>query len=112
MNDKSHIECNNFEIFFINLNKINVYLIIRVPSPPYTLIGNVDSRAKMYRERLILTQQRLLRSGNFYYRGLNKNHNSSDKIEISTIDSLLGTHGPKFLLGYLTQVFHFNHYIF
>jgi hypothetical protein len=44
--------------------------IDRVPAPQYQLLGTVESRANMYRERLLLTQQRLLRSELFALKGM------------------------------------------
>jgi hypothetical protein len=41
-----------------------------VPTPQYQLLGTVESRANMYRERLLLTQQRLLRSELFALKGM------------------------------------------
>ena len=38
------------------------------PNPIYKLHGTAESRAQMFRERLLLTQQRLLRSGTFISR--------------------------------------------
>jgi len=42
----------------------------RTPTPKYQLLGTADSRAAMYRERLLFTQQRLLRSELFTLKGL------------------------------------------
>jgi len=42
----------------------------RTPTPKYQLLGNAESRAAMYRERLLFTQQRLLRSELFTLKGL------------------------------------------
>ena len=63
----------------------------------------------MYRERLLFTQQRLLRSGLFVLRGMgdkNQNirtNNNADIHELCTIESLLGSEGVKVLFGMLTQ---------
>lgn len=79
------------------------------PKPTYRLHGSVDSRAKMFRERLLFTQQRLLRSGLVVTRTMGQGHSdtsvSSNKgCELSTIESLLGSTGTKVLFGMLTQV--------
>ena len=79
--------------------------------PSYSLHGSVDTRAQMFRERLLLTQQRLLRSGLFVMRGMGSTSNTahSTKVdkgevhELSTIESLLGSEGTKVLFGMLTQ---------
>jgi hypothetical protein len=64
---------------------INTYahVISRVQSPQCQLLGTVESRASMYRERLVLTQQRLLRSELFALKGmgnstLTSKHSSSN----------------------------------
>ena len=69
-----------------------------ITKPKYSLHGNVSSRASMYRERLLLTQQRLIRSGNFTMKGMesysgtaSSTDNQSGKFELSTIASLLGS---------------------
>jgi hypothetical protein len=48
-------------------------------------LGDVNSRATMYRERLLLTQQRLLRSELFTLRGLKAqtNHHRGEVDEVS-----------------------------
>ena len=78
--------------------------------PTYTLHGTVDTRAQMFRERLLLTQQRLLRSGLFVMRGMGSSSSSNNTKagkgevhELSTIESLLGSEGTKVLFGMLTQ---------
>lgn len=83
--------------------------------PTYSLHGGgVESRSQMYRERLLLTQQRLLRSGLFVMRGMgssagtmkaanNKGAGGGDVHELSTIESLLGDRGIKILFGMITQ---------
>jgi DNA polymerase epsilon subunit 2 len=77
------------------------------PKPTYALHGTAESRARMYRERLLFTQQRLLRSGLFVMRGMgdkNQNNRSNpDAHELCTIESLLGSEGVKVLFGMLTQ---------
>eukprot|EP01036_Dinobryon_divergens_P024299 gene24299-32735_t len=75
----------------------------------YSFFGPVESRANMYKERLFLTQQRLLRSGQFSLKGLGKgvkNSSSENKDihEISTVESLLGSTGTKVLFGIITQL--------
>ena len=58
----------------------------------------------MYRERLQLVQQRLLRSGQFTIRGMGPSLSTlSEAHELSTIESLLGSTGVRVLLGLLTQ---------
>ena len=69
----------------------------------YKIHGDVFSRANMYRERLILTLQRLLRSGTFVMSGLTRRTLPPDVHEISTISSLLGSSSTKILFGMLTQ---------
>jgi DNA polymerase epsilon subunit 2 len=97
------------------------------PKPAYNLHGTVETRAHMFRERLLMTQQRLLRSGMFAMRGMGGAASSSSSAasssssssassssgngdkggrgvhEISTIESLLGSEGTKLLFGLLTQ---------
>eukprot|EP01041_Mallomonas_annulata_P009213 gene9213-19109_t len=76
--------------------------VFRVNSQPKCrLHGTVESRAQMYRERLLLIQQRLLRSGGFALRGMG--NAQSGRWELSTISSLLGGKGQHMLLGLLTQ---------
>ena len=79
------------------------------PKPTYRLHGSVDSRARMFRERLLFTQQRLLRSGIVVTRTMGQSHSdtssvSNNRRELSTIESLLGSTGTKILFGMLTQV--------
>lgn len=79
------------------------------PNPPYKLHGSVESRARMFRERLLHTQQRLLRSGMFVTRTMGQGYNDSTIVvkkghELSTIENLLGSVGSKVLLGMITQV--------
>lgn len=83
-----------------------------VSTPKYSILGTADSRAQMFRERLLLTQQRLLRSELFVLRGMSSNtisgasvgaDGSGDVHELSTIESLLGSTGVKVLFGMLTQ---------
>lgn len=59
----------------------------------------------MYRERLQLVQQRLLRSGQFTVRGMGPSTVNADSgiHELSTIESLLGSSGVRVLVGLLTQ---------
>ena len=57
----------------------------------------------MYRERLQLVQQRLLRSGQFVMRGMGPSKAAGEAHELSTIESLLGSSGVRVLLGLLTQ---------
>ena len=75
----------------------------------YRLHGSAESRSQMFRERLLLTQQRLLRSKMFVTRTMGKGHSdSSIEIsrgeELSTIESLLGSVGVRVLFGIITQV--------
>ena len=58
----------------------------------------------MFRERLLVTQQRLLRSEMFTLKGLKSKGNQMKSSEICTIESLLGSTGKKVLFGVLTQV--------
>ena len=79
------------------------------PKPTYRLHGSVDSRSRMFRERLLFTQQRLLRSGIVVTRTMGQSHSdtssaSNNRCELSTIESLLGSTGTKILFGMLTQV--------
>jgi len=57
----------------------------------------------MFRERLQLVQQRLLRSGQFSMRGMGNSVKAGEVHELSTIESLLGSSGVRVLLGILTQ---------
>jgi DNA polymerases epsilon N terminal len=79
------------------------------PTPTYRLHGAAESRSQMFRERLLLTQQRLLRSGVFVTRTMGQGHTESTVVtskgyELATIESLLGSVGSKVLFGMLTQV--------
>lgn len=69
----------------------------------YSLHPPIASKAKMYRERLQLVQQRLLRSGQFVMRGMGPSLTAGSMHELSTIESLLGSAGVRVLLGFLTQ---------
>lgn len=81
-----------------------------ITNPEVHILGNTASRTNMFRERLLLTQQRLLRSELFTLRGLSskakKSHGAqhTQQEELSTIESLLGSTGVKVLFGMLTQV--------
>jgi len=88
-------------------------------NPPFCLHGPIESRARMYRERLQLVQQRLLRSGLFSQRGISSSGAAAASVagggggggggagkevhELATIESLLGSKGQRVLLGMLTQ---------
>lgn len=74
-----------------------------VPSPVYSLHAPAESKAKMFRDRLLLVQQRLLRSGNFTVKGMSGKGTDDGKLEISTVDSLLGVSATRVLVGFLTQ---------
>eukprot|EP00981_Chlorochromonas_danica_P000253 scaffold61_cov180-Ochromonas_danica.AAC.5 len=69
----------------------------------YDILAKMEARAGMYRERLLLTQQRLLRSELFTLRVRHRGQQNADSDEISTVESLLGSSGVKILVGYLTQ---------
>jgi DNA polymerase epsilon subunit 2 len=91
------------------------------PKPSYRLFGDVDSRASMYRERLVLTQQRILRSKNPRYKmktfqsggnsasggggassksnNSNSNSNSNSNDDSSNVDSVIYLHTVESLLG-------------
>jgi hypothetical protein len=47
------------------------------------MFGDVNSRAEMFRQRLLLTQQKLLRSGLFVTKGLTSNAGRSDASEVA-----------------------------
>lgn len=82
------------------------------PKPSYSLHGSIESRAKMYRERLTFTQQRLLRSGSFVQQTIGGHITStSDVHELCTITSLLGSTGSKILMGMITQPEEGNWYL-
>ena len=92
----------------LNHNSLFPY---RITNPDVHLLGNTASRSNMYRERLLLTQQRLLRSELFTLRGLSSksknghaSHSHNTQEELSTIESLLGSTGSKVLFGMLIQV--------
>ena len=75
--------------------------------------SSVETRANMFRQRYLQIQQRLLRSGKFVLRGMSssakpglQNVAKADrKIEISSIESLLGSTSStnRLLLAYITQ---------
>lgn len=75
-----------------------------IAKPVYKLLGTIESRANMYRERYFLTQQRLLRSGIFKSRDSHMRGTNEAQYELSTIDSLLGASGTKVLFGFLVQL--------
>lgn len=75
----------------------------RVPSPHYQLLGTVESRANMYRERLLLTQQRLLRSELFALKGMGN----------STLTSRHnGSNNPVHEVQYVTRQHRYLSYLF
>ena len=83
----------------------------------YTKHAAPEIRAGMYRQRLLLTQQRLLRSGKYKIKGIKSkvsshtgdalgdysNNDNSNCFEVSTIESLLGSTGTKVLFGMLVN---------
>lgn len=86
---------------------------------PYKLHGNAEHRANMFKQRLLFTQQRLLRSKMFSLRGSSTNRNSSSSSgnagsgdggvkthELSTIESLLGSVGTKVHLKFSQSLIH------
>ena len=83
-----------------------------IPNPTFQLHGPAESKAKMFRERLIFIQQRLLRSSNgrFKLRSLGASK-TDDEIELSSIDSLLGNVEERVLLGYLVMPSEDSYYL-
>lgn len=90
------------------------------PKPSYRLFGDVENRANMYRERLILTQQRLLRSkaprykmktfqsggnvkANAQSMAVEESSSFDSVIYLHTVESLLGSTGSKCIFGMITQ---------
>ena len=84
----------------------------------YTKHAAPEVRAAMYRQRLLLTQQRLLRSGKYKIKGIkskvsshggsdvpggDQSHDNGGCLEVSTIESLLGSTGTKVLFGMLVN---------
>lgn len=73
----------------------------------YHLLSSSEMRADMYRQRLLFTQQRLLRSERFALKGMGPSSSSKPSSgtvhDISTIEALLGSSGMKVLFGMLTQ---------
>jgi len=71
----------------------------------YHLLSSSEMRADMYRQRLLFTQQRLLRSERFALKGMGTSSSkpSGTVHDISTIEALLGSSGIKVLFGMLTQ---------
>ena len=49
----------------------------------YSLHGSVESRSRMYRDRLLLMQQRLLRSEEFCLRGMSSAASALGKYEVN-----------------------------
>ena len=74
----------------------------KVMHPIANLHATAESKAKMFKERLLLAQQRLLRSGNFALRGMGTQA-VNDKVLLSSIDSLLGVRDTRVLLGLLSR---------
>jgi hypothetical protein len=76
----------------------------------YNLFPDLESRTAMYRDRLLLAQQRLLRNTSLRIQGLGggksrQSRDGSEALEISTVESLLGAAGEnRVLFGMLTQV--------
>jgi hypothetical protein len=76
----------------------------------YNLFPPLESRTAMYRERLHLAQQRILRNTSLRLQGLGggnsrQNGENMDSLEISTVESLLGSSGEnRVLFGMITQV--------
>ena len=80
----------------------------RLDDKPKILHGEGELRAALFKQRLLMTQQRLLRDGHFTQskmsaKNTNKGKYSDSIIELSTIESLLGSEGTKCLFGMLTQ---------
>lgn len=56
--------------------------------PSFTLHGDVQSRASMYRQRLMFAQQRLLNSGKFRVKGLGNDQSSSKGNDIEEVSDI------------------------
>lgn len=84
MNDRKATKCKFIIPLFV-LTQYVISALFRITNPKYTFLGDVNSRATMYRERLLLTQQRLLRSELFTLRGLKSqsNHHRGEVDEVS-----------------------------
>lgn len=76
----------------------------------YTLFPHLESRTAMYRDRLLLAQQRLLRNTSLRLQGLGggtsrPSRDGTEALSISTVESLLGAQGEnRILFGMITQV--------
>jgi hypothetical protein len=89
--------------------RTKVYSLQQQQKGDYNLFPNLESRTAMYRDRLLLAQQRLLRNTSLRLQGLGgqgrQNRDGSEAMEISTVESLLGSSGDnRVLFGMITQV--------
>ena len=86
--------------------RTRVYSIL---TEKHELFPDLESRTAMYRNRLLLAQQRLLRNTSLRMQGLgggfNRAADGANSLEISAVESLLGSVDEKrVLFGMITQV--------
>ena len=74
-------------------------------SPKYVFGAPPESKPRMFRERLVWIQQRLLRTKVVKMKGMGSRTTSEkdEGIELSTVDSLLGITESRYLCGYLVD---------
>lgn len=90
--------------------RTKVYSMHQPQKETYNLFPGLESRAAMYRHRLLLAQQRLLRNTSLRLQGLgggniHQNKDGTGAMEISTVESLLGAVSEsRVLFGMITQV--------
>lgn len=68
------------------------------------VLGEATSKALLYRERLLLLQQRLQRNKEFCRPALELQGNQDNLKELTPLQSLLGTSGTKFIIGVISQL--------
>jgi hypothetical protein len=69
---------------FPDLLAVDITLLYRVQAPNYQLFGDVESRANLFRERLLIIQQRLLRLEWITLKGLKPKGNQATS-EVSVL---------------------------
>ncbi len=93
------------KMFFLYMQNMSfLFLLYRVPEPwQLPLTGKGDSKATLFIDRYNMILQRLKRSAVF--------SGAREGFQLTTIDSLIGSHGKKFLFGMLTQLKEGKYYL-
>lgn len=81
------------------------------PSP--SLHGSAQDKADVLRERFAVLKQRILRNDLFTPSTVNRGSNNTDltHYQLTLIESLIGTPGPKCIFGMLTELVEGKHFI-